>query len=163
MSIDPTDILIAAALGIAATLLMDGWNLFARRVLGLGGLDLCLLGRWVRHMPAGTFRHQDIRAAAPRPHECAVGWIAHYSIGIGLAVAFVLLVQGEWLARPTLFPALLFGAVTVVFPLFVLQPALGFGVASSRAPRPAQARAKSFATHLVFGFGLWAVALLIGG
>jgi hypothetical protein len=47
----------------------------------------------------------------------------------------------------------------VVFPLFILQPSLGLGVAASKSPKPAQARLKSLVTHTVFGLGLYACAL----
>jgi hypothetical protein len=78
-----------------------------------------------------------------------------------LAVGLVVLTSGEWLARPTLGVALPYGIATVVFPFFLLQPSLGLGVASSRAPNPTQARLKSLATHTVFGIGLylWGVAV----
>jgi hypothetical protein len=75
------------------------------------------------------------------------------------AVFVVVVAPGGWLARPTLLPAFLFGVVTVVFPLFVMQPSLGLGMASSRAHRPAQARLKSLGTHIVFGLGLYGCAL----
>lgn len=107
----------------------------------------------------GTFRHAKITAAPPKPLECAAGWVAHYTIGVTLALGFVALTPGDWLARPTLPPALLYGIVTVVFPYFILQPALGFGIAASRTPRPSQARLKSLATHAVFGAGLYLSAL----
>jgi len=149
----------AVAIGIGATLLMDVWNGFLKRAFGIASLNYCLLGRWVRHMPR-VFRHASIAAAQARPFECATGWAAHYSIGISLAVAFVLLLPG-WLARPTLLPALLFGLVTVVFPFLVLQPSLGLGIASARAPSPSRARMKSLATHTVFGIGLYLGAVLL--
>lgn len=148
-------ILRTVAMGLGATFLMDLWNLFLKRAFGIPSLDLCLLGRWVLHMPAGTFRHAKIGAAAPKRFECAVGWVAHYSIGVGLALGFVLLAPAGWLGQPTLLPALGYGLVTIVFPFFVMQPALGLGVASAKTPRPAQARAKSLATHAVFGIGLY--------
>jgi hypothetical protein len=47
---------------------------------------------------------------------------------------------------------------TVVFPLFVMQPALGLGVGSSKTANPTQARLKSLATHAVFGVGLYGCA-----
>ena len=78
-----------------------------------------------------------------------------------LALGFLVLVSGEWLDRPTLLPALLYGVGTVVFPSFVMQPSLGLGIASSRAPRPAHARMKSLATHTVFGIGLYLSALVV--
>jgi hypothetical protein len=152
-------ILRAIAIGVSATLAMDLWNLFLKRAFDIPSLNYCLLGRWLRHMPSGAFRHQSIAAATPMPFECQAGWVAHYAIGVTLAVVFVGLAGRDWLAQPTLAPALLYGLGTVVFPFFVLQPSLGLGVASSRTPHPAQARLKSLATHLVFGFGLFLSAL----
>ena len=160
MTMSGTHILGAALTGAGATLLMDGWNHALRRAFGVRSLDYCMLGRWLRHMPS-TFRHVAIQAAAPRSHECRVGWLAHYSIGISLALAFVAIAPGDWLARPTLAPALLYGVATVVFPFFVLQPSIGLGVASSKAPQPARARIKSLTTHTVFGCGLWLCAWVL--
>jgi hypothetical protein len=148
----------AAAVGVAASVLMDLWNLFLKRAFGIASLDYCLLGRWVAHLPSGTVRHARIAAAAKKPFECALGWAAHYGIGIAFAVVFVVAMPGDWLARPTLLPALAYGVATVVFPYFLLQPALGLGIASSKAPKPAQARLKSLATHTVFGLGLYLAA-----
>ena len=149
--------------GIGATLLMDLWNLLLKRGFGIPSLNYCLLGRWVCHMPSGIFRHSNIATSSPKPHECPVGWMAHYSIGIMLALVFVVVFAPDaWLARPTLLPALLYGLATVVFPLFVMQPSLGLGVASSRTPHPARARLKSLGTHLVFGLGLYVAALVVG-
>ena len=159
MSIEATYILRAIAIGIGATLIMDLWNLFLKRAFSIPSLNYCLLGRWVSHMPAGTFTHASIAAAPPKPFECAVGWIAHYTIGITLALVLVILTSGEWVARPTLLVALLYGIGTVVFPFFVLQPSLGLGIGSSKAPKPMQARLKSLATHTVFGVGLYLCAL----
>jgi len=112
-------------------------------------------------MPSGTFRHASIGAAGQKPFECTVGWIAHYSIGVTLALVFVVLVSSEWLARPTLLPVLSYGLGTVVFPFFVLQPLLGLGVASSRAHNPTQARLKSLMTHSVFGVELYVSGLAV--
>ncbi len=156
-------LLRAAALGAGASALMDLWNLALRRVAGVKSLDYGLLGRWILHMPSGTFAHDHIGQAAPRRGERVVGWTAHYAIGVAFAVGFVAIVSSAWLARPTLVPALGFGVVTVVFPYFVMQPALGLGVAAAKTPRPAPARLKSLGTHTVFGLGLWLCALLLRG
>lgn len=157
----PPHVLGAVAIGVGASLLMDGWNLLLKRTLGVPSLDYCLLGRWCLHMPEGTFFHSSIAAASPRRHECAAGWAAHYGIGIVLALVFLTLAPADWLQRPSLPQALAYGVGTVVFPLFVLQPALGLGIASSKTPRPAQARLKSLMTHVVFGVGLYLCAVAI--
>lgn len=161
MNISPQSAPTAAILGVGASLLMDAWNLVLRRAFGIPSLDYCLLGRWLLHMPAGTFVHSSIAAAPSRRLECPVGWLAHYTIGVALALAFLALVPDGWLARPTVLPALLYGVGTVVFPFFVLQPSLGLGVASAKARNPAQARLKSLGTHVVFGAGLYLVAVAL--
>jgi hypothetical protein len=159
MNIGVPAVLHAAAIGIGATMLMDGWNLFLRRAFRIPSLSYCLLGRWIRHMTAGSFMHPDIAAAPPAPFECTVGSIAHYTIGVIFAVGFVVLVSGDWLMEPTLPPALLYGIGTIVFPFFLMQPAFGLGVAASKAANPTRARFKSLATHTVFGIGLYVCAL----
>ena len=86
--------------------------------------------------------------------------MAHYATGVVFAGVFVsAIASADWLSRPTLVPALLYWIVTVVFPLCIMQPALGLGMASSRAPKPNQARLKSLGTHIIFGLGLYACAL----
>lgn len=154
-------ILVAVCAGIGATLLTDLWNLFLKRIFNIQSLNFCFLGRWIMYMADGTFRHQNIRTTPPKSFECLIGWLAHYSIGIGLSILFILLARVEWLNQPILLPALVYGICTVVFPLFVLQPALGLGLASSKVSSPAQARMKSFMTHIVFGVGIWLSALVL--
>lgn len=112
-------------------------------------------------MPTGKIMHASIATADRKPNECTLGWIAHYTIGIGFAIVFVLLVSGAWLARPTLLPALGFGIVTVLVPFFTMQPAFGLGIAAARTPNPTMARLKSLMTHTMFGLGLFVSAYLL--
>jgi hypothetical protein len=161
VSIEASDIPGAIAIGFGATLVMDLWNLFLKRTFSIPSLNYCLLGRWLRHMPSGTLRHASIAAAPQKPLECTVGWIAHYTIGVVFALVFVVSTSHDWLARPTVLPALLYGIATVVFPFFIMQPSLGLGIAASRTPNPAQARLKSLVTHTVFGVGLYVSALAL--
>lgn len=90
-----------------------------------------------------------------------VGWATHYLIGTTFALVFVLLVSERWLARPTLLPALIFGAATVIVPFFTMQPSFGLGIAASKTPHPNRARLKSLMTHTVFGVGLYLCAALL--
>lgn len=155
-------LLEAIAIGVGATLCIDLWTILLRHVFKVPSLDYCLLGRWLLHMPAGRFVHDRIGDARVKPHECRVGWAAHYTIGVSFTIVFVLLVPG-WLDDPTLIPALAFGVATVVVPFFTVQPGLGLGIASSRMPRPMPARLKSLATHAVFGVGLYICARVLNG
>ena len=159
MNIQATSIVGGVLVGVGATVVQDLWNVLLKRAFGIPSLDVCLLGRWLCHMPAGTFKHASIAAAPPKNRECAVGAIAHYTIGVVFALLLVLLTSGEWLLRPTVLPALLVAVVTLVFPFFLMQPALGLGVASSRTPNPTRARLKSLMSHVAFGLGLYLCAL----
>jgi len=151
----------AVLVGLGATLLIDLWALFLRRAFSIPSLSYCLLGRWVLYIPAGTIMHESITATPRKPHECTVGWITHYMIGVTFALLFILLVSGSWLARPTLLPALAFGIATVLVPFFTMQPAFGLGVAASKTSNPNKARVKSLMTHTVFGVGLYVWAYLL--
>jgi hypothetical protein len=155
------DIADAVLIGVGATVLIDLWALLLRRVFSVRSLDYCLLGRWVLHIPRGVVRHKNIAAAARQPHECTIGWTTHYLIGTTFALVFVLLASDGWLARPTLLPALAFGAATVVVPFFTMQPSFGLGIAASKTPHPNRARLKSLMTHSMFGLGLYVSAALV--
>jgi hypothetical protein len=161
MALEPQYVFGAILVGLGATLVLDLWALLLKRGFNIPSLSYCLLGRWLLHMPGGTFRHASIAAAAPKRHECIMGWVAHYLIGTGFALVFVALASGTWLKRPTLLPAVAFGVVTVLVPFFVMQPSLGLGIAASRTRNPSHARLKSLMTHTIFGVGLyiWASVL----
>lgn len=142
--------------GIGATLLMDLWMLLRRRAFGTPLPDYAMVGRWFGHMARGRFRHERIAAAPKLPGELAIGWSAHYAIGIGYAALLVAIWGQAWLQQPTPWPALAVGIGSVVAPLLVMQPAIGAGIAASRTPDPAVARAHSLITHIVFGLALYA-------
>jgi hypothetical protein len=161
MSIEATHIVGAVLVGLGATLLMDLWALFLRRVFNILSLNYCLLGRWLRYMPEGTLVHASIVATPQKPYECTTGWIAHYLIGTVFALVFVFLASGSWLEQPTLLPALAFAIATTLVPFLVMQPAFGLGIAASKTPNPTQARLKSLMTHSVFGVGLYVWAFLL--
>lgn len=82
-------------------------------------------------------------------------------IGITFAIGFVAFVGSNWLQRPTLIPALIFGIVTVLAPFFILQPSFGLGIAASKTANPRQARLRSLTNHTVFGIGLYLFGLLL--
>jgi len=156
------DTLIQAALiGSGATVVMDAWGIARRRLLGIPTMNYGLVGRWLAYLPRGRFYHDPIAKAPPVRGELAIGWIAHYAIGIAFAAALLAIWGLEWAQRPTLGPALALGIGTVAAPFFVLQPGMGAGIAASRTPRPNAARLQSLVTHAVFGLGLFATASLI--
>ena len=151
----------AVTVGLGATVVMDLWAVFLKRAFKIPSPNYCLVGRWLRHMTNGSFKHPSITAAAQKPAECATGWIAHYAIGVLFALALVALATPAWLQSPTLMPALVFGIVTVGFPFFVMHPSFGLGFAASKTPNPMQARLRSLMNHAAFGVGLYASALVM--
>ncbi|HZE88671.1 MAG TPA: DUF2938 domain-containing protein [Verrucomicrobiae bacterium] len=148
-------------MGAGAAALMDAWALFSRRAFNIQGLDYALLGRWIGHFPRGRFVHERIASADPVRGERALGWVAHYSIAI--AFAFLLLaIRGlDWARSPTLWPPLLMGLGTIVAPWFVMQPAMGAGIAAARTPDPRASRLRNLATHAVYGVGLYVSAVVV--
>ena len=127
-------------IGLGATIVMDLWAVFLKYVFKIPSSNYCLVGRWLLHMTNGSFKHPSITAAAQKPAECATGWIAHYTIGVLFALAFVTLATPEWAQSPTLMPALIFGIVTVGLPFFIMHPSFGLDLAASKTPNPMQAR-----------------------
>ena len=165
---DVTRFLVAGAvIGLGAAALMDVWSLVLRRGFGVPTLDYALLGRWIGHFPRGRFVHQRIALAEPVPGERPLGWLAHYAIGVAFAFLLVALWGPGWLLAPTLVPALIVGIGTVVAPWFVMQPAMGAGIAGSRSPNPRATRLRHLGTHTVYGLGLYLAAVaqahLVGG
>ena len=159
---NPAPFLISAIfIGLGATLTFDLWGLFLKKAFKIAPSNICLVGRWLRYMPAGIFKHSNIASAPPKSAECAVGWIAHYMIGITFAIAFVAIVGNNWLQHPTLIPAIVFGVVTVLAPFCIMQPALGLGFAAAKTSNPTQARLRSLMNHTAFGVGLYLFALLV--
>lgn len=149
-----------ALIGIIATALLDAWTLALNR-LGVRTLPMGLVGRWMGHMCEGRFFHDAIRQATPVRHEAALGWAIHYAVGVVFASALVMTAGVAWLAAPSAGPALLAGALSVVMPLFVMQPAMGAGFASAKTPSPLSNVARSVANHLVLGLGYYVAAVAV--
>jgi len=142
-------------IGVGATAIMDLWGWLRKSLFDGKGLDYGLVGRWIAHMPQGRFRHDAIAAAPAKRGERLIGWAAHYATGIAFAGLLIALFGEEWATRPTPGPALAVGIGTVVAPFFLMQPALGAGIAASKTANPTAARVQSLITHTVFGSGLY--------
>ena len=160
MRIGVGELVQAAAVGVGATIVMDGVAEMLRRTRGSKSLDYAMVGRWLGHMPAGVFRHDSIMAADPVPHEKELGWAAHYAIGTGFAVALAAADPG-WLERPRFIPAVAWGLATLGAPWLLMQPCFGMGVAAAKTPNPKQARLGSLRAHTSYGVGIWLSGQLV--
>lgn len=150
----------ALAIGVGATALMDVWAVALKRFWCIPSLNLAMVGRWLGHLPRGTFTHVNIAQAAPVRDEAILGWTAHYLIGVLFAAVLLALAGQEWVRQPTFAPALLAGLVSVAAPFCILQPGMGAGLAASKTPHPGAARLRSLMAHTAFGSGLYLAALL---
>lgn len=150
----------AVSTGVGATIVLDIWSQAARR-FGVTPSNWGMVGRWIGHMPGGRFIHNNIAAAPPIAGERAIGWSAHYVIGVFYAAVLLGIMGVGWARQPTLLPALIFGWATMAAPFFIMQPAMGGGIASSKAPNPNAARLKTLLSHTVYGLGLFATALVV--
>jgi hypothetical protein len=151
-------VLRGIAIGVAASALMDVWSAVLRRCFGIPTLDYRLLGRWIGHFRYGRFFHPKVAAAEPVVGERAIGWIAHYSIGVTFAFVLLAIVGLRWLEAPTIWPALAVGMATIAAPWLVMQPAMGAGIAAAKAQNPGATRIRNLGTHAVYGVGLFAAA-----
>jgi len=147
-------------IGVGATAVMDLW-LIALKKVGVPTLNFSFLGRWVGHVFRGTWFHDSMAKTLPIKGEYLFGWLAHYAIGIGFAGLLVSMVGITWTGSPTVMPAVLTGVATVIAPLFIMQPAMGSGVASSKTATPLRNCLKSVANHAVFGCGLYLAASVL--
>ncbi len=150
-----------AIIGVGATLTFDLWAQLLKLTFRITPSNICIVGRWVLYMSQGIFKHANITKVTPKRGECIAGWITHYMIGISLAAIFILIMGKSWLLDPTILPAVVFGIASVIAPLFIMQPAFGFGFAASKTPNPNQARLRSLMNHAAFGAGLYLFALLV--
>ena len=146
-----------ALVGIGATALMDAWLRLLSH-LGVPATGFDMVGRWVGHFTRGQFKHASIANAAPIRFERALGWVTHYLIGIGYAAMLVGLQGPAWLRQPTVLPAVSFGALTVVAPWLVMQPAMGAGFLALKTRTPLKNGLRTLANHSVYGVGLYVVA-----
>ncbi len=146
--------------GVGATALLDLFTIFQRKMFSIPSPNWCFVGRWISYLPKGRFTHQNISKTPSIKGECLIGWTAHYVIGIVYGIILFLLMGTDWARHPSLFPALIFGLVTIIFPFFFMQPGLGMGIAASKTPNPNQARLRSLLNHCIFGIGLYLCALI---
>lgn len=154
------EIFTVVLIGCGATLVMDIWLVFLKR-LGVQTLNFAFIGRWVGHLCCGRVAHAAIGKAAPVRHELLLGWLTHYAVGIAFAGLLVGVAGMGWIVAPSLLLAVAVGTGTVAFPLFVMQPAMGLGVAASRTPAPLKNCLRSVVNHAVFGLGLFLSASVI--
>lgn len=149
-------------IGLGATIVIDS-VLYIAGVFGSPSRGILFVGRWLAYMTKGKYYHHTIIETPSVVNELIIGQIAHYTIGILFAFLLVAIYGNKWLSKPTLFPTMIIALITLITPFFILQPALGFGIAFSNRPEQGQLILKSLIIHLAYGFGLYLSAKTING
>jgi hypothetical protein len=158
LSVD--EVVRMVVIGVGATVVMDIWSMI-QRALGIPTLNYAMVGRWAGHFCQGRLAHDNIAKATPVSGELLMGWTIHYAVGIAFAAMLVGVFGIAWIHEPTLLEALIVGVVTVLIPFFVMQPAMGAGIAASHTPTPWKNRWRSLMTHGIFGLGMYLSAVLL--
>ena len=147
-------ILMGVIAGVLGTFAMDILNLLFARTGVLLRIDAGMIGRMSAGWALGRFCYRHPSEMKPVANEKLIGYITHYSIGVGLAVPFVLgwthLFGGP--ASPVW--ALAYGVATTVASVFVVYPCMGFGIFGWRSPEGIRAPLSSLANHFFFGVGM---------
>ena len=140
--------------GVLGTLVMDSLNLLFARTGMISKIDVGMIGRMAAGWARGRFLYGHPSEIEEVANEMLYGYITHYTIGVGLAVPYVLgwnlLVGGP--ASPVW--ALAYGVATTVASWFFVFPSMGFGAFGRRSPERMRAPLSSLANHLFYGVGL---------
>jgi hypothetical protein len=147
-------------IGVGGTLAIDCFT-FSLRMFGIKTHGIQYIGRWLATLPDGVIFHKTIMQSASQPAENILGWIAHYLIGISFAFLFVKLFGQDWLMKPSIIGSLVIPLLTLMVPIFVIQPLFGFGVGFSNLPNQNILLLRIFLIHLFYGFGTYFSGLLI--
>lgn len=153
--------LTAVAAGAGATVALDLWALLLELGFDIPATRWPMVGRWLGNLPRGRLVQPDLAKADPVAGEAAIGWIAHYVIGASYGLLLLAIAGRAWFAAPELWRPLLLSWALLVAPFLIMMPGMGLGLAAARTPRPWVPRFKSFASHTVFGLGLYVTARLL--
>ena len=140
--------------GVLGTLVMDLLNLLFARTGMLSKIDVGMIGRMAVGWSRGRFRYGHPSEMEQVANEMLYGYVTHYTIGVGLAVPYVLgwdlFVGGP--ASPVW--ALVYGVATTVAAYFFVLPSMGLGVFGRLSPEGIRLPLSSLANHLFYGVGL---------
>ena len=140
--------------GVIGTLAMDLLNNLVARTGMFLKIDVAMIGRMAAGWIRGRFRYGHPDEMRQVPNEMIYGYIAHFGIGVSLAVPFVL-GWNIWIGGPASpLWAVLYGIATTTASFFFVYPSMGLGVFGRRSPEKIKAFITPLANHLFYGVGL---------
>jgi DUF2938 family protein len=147
--------------GISGTLAMDSLNLLFSRTGMLSKIDIGMIGRMAAGWTHGRFCYGHPSEMKQVRNEKLYGYIAHYAIGISLAIPYVL----GWVlfigGSTSPIWAIPYGILSTIASWFFVYPSMGFGLFGRRSPEGLKAALSSLSNHLFFGVGMAIGVLLV--
>jgi hypothetical protein len=113
-----------------------------------------MIGRMAAGWLRGRFFYKHPNEVETVTHEVFIGYIIHYSIGIGLAIPYILVWDNIFDSPPSVYYTIAYGITTTIASWFFVYPAMGFGVLGLKSPEGLKATFSSLANHLFYGIGL---------
>lgn len=155
-------VLFLVVVGCGATALLDLWGLFLARVLGIGGANWGLAGRWLFGLMRGRPVLDTTDTGVPSLAEKVAGWSFHYLVGVAYAALLLIGWGTGYALHPTGLPVILIGFVlTTCAGLFLFVPAMGGGLCFRNAPAPMRGVRLMLLGHAVFAVGQYGCALIL--
>ena len=140
--------------GVLGTLAMDSLNLLFSRAGVLSRIEVRMIGRMAVGWAHGRFRYGHPGEIKQVAHETLWGYVAHYAIGVSLALPYVLgwdlLVGGP----PSPIWAVAYGVATTAAACFLVLPSMGLGAFGRLSPEGTRLALSSLGNHLFYGVGL---------
>ncbi|MBW2406505.1 MAG: DUF2938 family protein [Deltaproteobacteria bacterium] len=147
--------------GVIGTLAMDLLNNIVARTGVFLKIDVAMIGRMAAGWTHGRFRYRHPDEMVQVPNEMIYGYLAHFAIGVGLAVPFVLS-WDLWVGRPASpVCAVLYGVATTAASFFFVYPSMGLGAFGRRSPDRIKAFITPIANHFFYGVGLAVGVVLV--
>jgi hypothetical protein len=140
--------------GVIGTLMMDSLNHLFFRMGLISKIDVGMIGRMAVGWTHGRFYYRHPDEIEKVSNAVPYGYVAHYAIGVGLAIPYVfgwhLLIGG--CASPIW--AIAYGVTTTAGSWFFIFPSIGLGILGRRSPEGVKSPLSSLANHLFFGVGM---------
>jgi len=154
-------VVMGVVAGVLGTLAMDSLNFLSARTGMLSRIDVGMIGRMAVGWTRGRFCYGHPTEIEQVANEMLYGYVTHYTIGVILALPYVLgwhlLIGGP--ASPIW--AVVYGVATTVAAYFFILPSMGLGVFGRLSPEGIRLPLSSLANHLFYVLGVAAAIALL--
>jgi hypothetical protein len=141
-------------IGSIGTVAMDTLNSIAARTGLIQKIDVAMIGRMAAGWMRGRFRYGNPIEMKQISNELFYGYLAHFAIGIGLAVPF-LIVWDICTSKPVSpIIAVVYGVLTTGASFFFVYPTMGLGIFGMKSTERIKAFISPIANHAFYGIGL---------